>query len=103
MDGLLDSNSAYRAESVGVLTVTIFLHLLHLYIEYQQIATSLICDNKGLVKCISKYNDFDMSHITPDMTEADIILPMIHFSKSLKYNLEWHHRHIERQKEDMQQ
>ena len=44
-----------------------------------------------------------MSHITPDMTEADIILPMIHFSKSLKYNLEWHHRHIERQKEDMQQ
>ena len=51
-------------------------------------ATSLVCDNEGLVKCISKYYDFDMSHTTPDMTEADNILPMSHFSKQLEYKLE---------------
>ena len=28
-----------------------------------------------------KYTDYDMKHITPDMTEADIILPTIHFSE----------------------
>ena len=66
------------------------------YLRQQQIATYLICDNEGLVKYIKKYYDFDMKHITPDMMEADIILPMIHFSKQLNYNLEWHRGHIER-------
>ena len=42
-----------------------------------------MCDNKGLVKRINKYYDFDMNCITPDMTKIDIILPMIHFSKQL--------------------
>ena len=28
VDGRLDSDSAYKAESVGILTVTIFLHFL---------------------------------------------------------------------------
>ena len=51
-------------------------------------------DNKALVKCIKKYTDYDTKHITPDMTEADIILPTIHFSKQLSYNLEWHRGHI---------
>ena len=88
MDGRLDSNSSYRAEAVGVFAVTIHLHLLRLYLEQQQMATSLVCDNKGLVKCISKYYDFDMSRTTPDMTEADNILPMSHFSKQLEYKLE---------------
>ena len=37
------------------------------------------------------------------MTEADIILPTIHFSKQLNYNLEWHRRHVERGHEDRQQ
>ena len=37
------------------------------------------------------------------MTEADIILPTIHFSKYLNYNIEWHRGHVERQKEDQQQ
>ena len=37
------------------------------------------------------------------MTEADIILPTIHFSKQLNYNLEWHHGHVERHQEDKQQ
>ena len=46
---------------------------------------------------------FDMKHITPDMTEADIILPTIHFSKHLNYNLEWHCGHVERRKEDQHQ
>ena len=61
-DGRLDLNSAYRAESAGVFTVTIFLHFLQLYLQQHHIATSLICDNEGLVKCTSKYYDFDMSH-----------------------------------------
>ena len=69
VDGHLDLNSAYQAEVVGVFTVTIFLHFLRLYLEQQQIATSLVCDNEGLVTCISKYYDFDMSHSTPDMME----------------------------------
>ena len=58
MDGRLDSNSAYRAEAVGIFTVTIVLHFLGLYLEQQQIDTSLICDNEGLVKCIIKYTDY---------------------------------------------
>ena len=37
------------------------------------------------------------------MTDADIILPMIHSSKQLEYNLEWHRGHIERRKVDRQQ
>ena len=96
----LDSNSAYQAEAVGVFTVTIVLHFLGLYLQQQQITTSLICDKEGLVKCINKYCEFDMKHITPDMTETDIILPMIHFSKHLNYNIEWHREHVERRKED---
>ena len=41
VDGRLDSNSAYRAEAVGIFTVTIVLHFLGLYLEQQQITTSL--------------------------------------------------------------
>ena len=52
--GHLDSNSAYRAEAVSVFTVTIVLHFLGLHLSQQQIDTSLICDNKGLVKWIKK-------------------------------------------------
>ena len=85
--GSLDSNSAYRAEAVSIFTVTIVLHFLGLYLEQQQIDTSLICDNKGLVKCIKKYTDYNTKHITADMTEADIILLTIHFSKQLNYSL----------------
>ena len=103
IDGHLDSNSAYRAEAVGVFTVTIVLHFIGLYLRQQHIATSLICNNEGLEKCINKYYDFDMNHITPDMTEAHIIVPTIHFSKQINYKIEWHHGHIERQKEDIQQ
>ena len=88
--------------SISLIYCAIVLHFLGLYLRQQQIATSLICDNE-LVKCIKKYNNFDMNPITPDMTEADIILPTIPFSKQLNYNLEWHRRHIERQKEDRQQ
>ena len=44
-----------------------------------------------------------MNHITPDITEADIILPTIQFSKQRNYNLKWHRRHVERRKEDQQQ
>ena len=88
VDNCLDSNSAYWAELVGVLTATIFLYLLQVYLGHQQqIVTSFICDNEGLVKYIIKYYDTNMSHITPDVTEADIILPAIHFSKSFKYKL----------------
>ena len=50
-----------------------------------------------------KYTNYDMKHITPDMTEADIILPTIHFSKQLNYNIEFLCRHVERQQEDQQQ
>ena len=50
-----------------------------------------------------KYTDYDTKHITPDMTEADIILPTIHFSKKLNYNLEWHSGNIEQRQEDRQQ
>ena len=35
--------------------------------------------------------------------EVDIILPTIHFSKQLNYNLECHHGHVERWQEDRQQ
>ena len=43
------------------------------YLKQQQISTSLIRDNVGLVKCVNKYyNFFYMKHITPDMSEADI-------------------------------
>ena len=66
----------------------------------QQITNSLICDNEGMVKCIKKYYEFDMNHITPDMMEADIILPTIHFSKHINYTLEWHHWQVERRKEN---
>ena len=103
VDNRLDSNSAYQAKAVGIFTATIVLHFLRLYLEQQKIATSLICDNEGLVKCISKYYDFDMNNITPDMTEADIILSMIHFSKQLNCNLEWHRGRVERRKDDRQQ
>ena len=96
VDSHLESNSAYQAESVGVFTKTIFLHFLPLYLEQQQITTSLKWDNKGLVKCISRYSDTDMSHVTPDITEADIIIPTFHFYKQLEYNLEWHRGHVER-------
>lgn len=65
-------------------------------------ATSLICDNEGIVKCIKKYTYYDTKHITPDMTEAVIILPTIHVSKQLSYNLEWHRGHIDRRQEDRQ-
>ena len=44
VDGRLDSNNAYRMEAVGIFTVTIILHFLGLFLEQQQIATSLICD-----------------------------------------------------------
>ena len=54
------------------------------------------------MKCIKKYTDYNMKHITPDMTEANISLPTIHFSKQLNYNLEWHHGHVERWQEDRQ-
>ena len=47
-----------------------------------------------------KYYDFDMKHITPDIREADVILPMIHFFKQLRYNLEWYRGRVERRKED---
>ena len=69
----------------------------------QQIATSLICDNEGLVECISRYSDTNMSHVTPDITKAYIILPRLHFSKRLEYYLEWHRGHVERRKDDRQQ
>ena len=44
-----------------------------------------------------------MTHITQDLTEADMKLPTIHFSQTFKYKLEWHHGHILRQKDDLQQ
>ena len=88
---------------MGVFTVTIFLHFLQLYLEQQQIATSLICNNKGLVKCISRYSNSGTNHVTTDITEVDIILPAIHFPKQLEYNLRWHRGHTERHKDDRQQ
>ena len=81
VDSHLDSNSAYLAEAVSIFTATIVLHFLGPYLSQQQIDTSLICDNKGLVKCIKKYTNYDTKHITPDMTDANIILPTIQFYK----------------------
>ena len=37
------------------------------------------------------------------MTEADITLPTIHFSKQPEYNLEWHRGRVERRKDNRQQ
>ena len=89
VDGHFDLNSLYQAEAVGGLTATILLYLLQLHIEHQQqLVTSFICDNKGLVKCIIKYYDINAAHITPDVTEANIILLMNHFSQPFKYKLE---------------
>lgn len=44
-----------------------------------------------------------MAHITPDVIEADIILPMIYFAQIFNYNLEQHCRNAGRQTEDQQQ
>ena len=97
-------NSSYWAEVVGVLTATILLYLLQLHIEHQQqLVTSFIRGNKGLVKCIIKYYDDDMTHVTPGVTEADIILPAIRFAQTFNYSLEWYRGHTERQTEDGQQ
>ena len=68
-------------KQLGIDSKRMFLYLVQLYQEYQQqIVTSFICDNKGLVEYILKYFNNDMTYIAPDVTEADIILPKIHCS-----------------------
>ena len=60
VDSSFDSNSSYQAKAVGVFTATVPLYLLQLHLEHQQqLVTSFICDNEGLVKCIIKYYDND--------------------------------------------
>ena len=100
VDGRFAENDSYRAEALGLLTVLLMAYYLHLYTNQQQrLSIKIISDNIGLVKCIKRYAAVDRTHVTPDIKDADIILPILYYTTKMDVQITWQRGHAENRKE----
>ena len=85
VDGRLESNTSFRAEAMGKLTVSILLHCLYEFIDrHPTVPTYHTCDNQALVKRVNGIRDEDNIHTLNDPIDGDIIVPTAYWATKTK-------------------
>ena len=101
-DGQLRNNTAFRAEAMGKLTITILLQCLYDFIgRTPTILTLHTCDNQALVKRVNNLRDNNNFHTINNPIDGNIIVPTAYWVDRTNLMSKWVRGHAERRKTDV--
>ena len=101
VDGRLDANTAFRAESLGCLIILIIVCLAKEFIHQTiRLQVRHTCDNQGLADQLSQFYKQERYHTIPNTADNDFTIPMAHWAKKNDSRLIWKQWHVERREKD---
>ena len=94
VDGRLDKNTAFRAETLVCLIIPLIICLAKEFINHhQRIDVRQKCDNQGLVDQLRRFCKHERYHIYPDTADNDLTLPAAHWARKNDSSLLWQQGH----------